>query len=177
MTDAVADRARSGAGEAQRALYPVQGIDYTQFVRVYLDVCCLKRPFDAQDQVLVRLETEAVMTILSVPAGRIAHIRAPAHVLENSLNPLRWRREAVGAWLSRGPIAEFSEGPLTGRVDELIGLGFKSFDALHLASAEAATADAFLTVDGRLRKKAETLAAQLHVRVTSPLVLVEEVFQ
>jgi len=28
-------------------------------VKVYLDVCCLKRPFDSQEQALVRLEAEA----------------------------------------------------------------------------------------------------------------------
>lgn len=117
------------------------------------------------------------MTILSVPAPRIIFVRAPVHVLENSLNPLRWRREAIRVWLSLGAIAEFAEAPLVSRTAELIGLGFKRFDALHLASAEAATADVLLTVDGRLRKKAEAGAAQLRVRVTSPLVLVEEVFQ
>ena len=146
-------------------------------MRVHLDVCCLKRPFDAQDQVLVRLETEAILTILSMPPTRVSHIRAPAHLLENSFNPLRWRRDAVSAWLSGGPFVQLDADALTRRVDELIGLGFKSFDALHVASAEIGTADAFLTVDGRLRKKAEALVAHVHVRVLSPLTLVEEVSQ
>ena len=146
-------------------------------MRVYVDVCCLKRPFDAQDQLLVRLETEAVMTILSVPPLRVTLVRTPAQVLENSLNPMRWRREAVAAWLSQGSIEPLPEAALVARTDELIGLGFKNFDAFHLASAEAVSAEVLLTVDTRFRKKAERLTAQLHVRVTSPLVLVEEVSQ
>ena len=83
----------------------------------------------------------------------------------------------MSAWLLREAIVKLPEAGLVSRTDELIGLGFKRFDALHLASAEAAIADVFLTVDDRLRRRAETLAACLRVRVTSPLVLIEEVFQ
>jgi hypothetical protein len=143
-------------------------------VLVYLDVCCLKRPFDAQDQLLVRLETEAILSLLSVPPPRMTFVRAPVHVLENSFNPVPWRREAISVWLSLDPIAALPEAALVSRTDELIGLGFKRFDALHLASAEVAGAEVFLTVDGRLRKKGEALAAHLRVRVTGPLVFAQE---
>jgi hypothetical protein len=81
----------------------------------------------------------------------------------------------VAAWLSQGSIDPLPEAALVARTEDLIGLGFKNFDALHLASAEAASAEVLLTVDTRFRKRAERLAAQLHLRVTSPLVLVEEV--
>lgn len=33
-------------------------------MRVYLDVCCLNRPFDDQSQPRVRLETQAVLLVL-----------------------------------------------------------------------------------------------------------------
>lgn len=33
--------------------------------RIYLDACCLNRPFDDQSQERIRLETEAVILILS----------------------------------------------------------------------------------------------------------------
>jgi hypothetical protein len=33
-------------------------------MRIYLDVCCLSRPFDNQSQERVRLESEAVLMIL-----------------------------------------------------------------------------------------------------------------
>ncbi len=29
--------------------------------RIYLDVCCLNRPFDRQSQARIRLETEAML--------------------------------------------------------------------------------------------------------------------
>ena len=33
-------------------------------MRVYLDACCLNRPFDDQSQVRVHLESEAILAIL-----------------------------------------------------------------------------------------------------------------
>ena len=33
-------------------------------MRIYLDVCCLCRPFDDQSQDRIRLETEAIITLL-----------------------------------------------------------------------------------------------------------------
>jgi predicted nucleic acid-binding protein len=145
-------------------------------VKLYLDICCLKRSFDSQQQALVRLEAEAVATILSLPPERVTLVRTPAQTLENSLNPVRWRREAVAAWLDAVPVVALDDCELERRTAELIALGFKSFDALHVASAEAC-ADALITVDERFRKKAERLDPPLRVRVTSPLVLAQEVLE
>ena len=33
--------------------------------RIYLDVCCLNRPFDDQNQPRIRLESEAILIILA----------------------------------------------------------------------------------------------------------------
>jgi len=39
--------------------------------RIYLDVCCLNRPFDDQQQDRIRLESEAVLLILAhLEAGK-----------------------------------------------------------------------------------------------------------
>ena len=40
-----------------------EGIDQP-LLRIYLDVCCLNRPFDGQRQDRIRLESEAVLLIL-----------------------------------------------------------------------------------------------------------------
>ena len=39
-------------------------VESTPMSRIYLDVCCLNRPFDDQRQARVRLEAEAVLLIL-----------------------------------------------------------------------------------------------------------------
>ncbi|MBK8598885.1 MAG: PIN domain-containing protein [Holophagales bacterium] len=146
-------------------------------MRVYLDLCCLKRPFDLQDQPIVRLQTEAVLSILALPSSRIDLVRCPAHLLENSLNPVAARRDAVSLWLSNGPITRPPEAGLSARIATLVPMGFRSFDAFHLASAELSGAVVFVTVDLRLLKIAGRFSGQLSARVTDPLRLVEEIVE
>ena len=48
-------------------------------MKIYLDVCCYKRPFDSQTQERVRLETEAVLTILNrIEAGALKLVSSEA---------------------------------------------------------------------------------------------------
>ena len=54
------------------------------------------------------------------------------------------------------------------RVTELEVLGFKQFDALHIACAENGGADVLLTTDDRMLRLAKRHSAQLHVRVENP---------
>lgn len=143
-------------------------------VKLYLDLCCLKRPFDAQDQPIVRLQTEALLAILALPADIAHFVRSPAQRLENSLDPDPARREAVEVWLAQDLLSAVPEALVQKRMSGLTALGFKAFDAFHLASAELVGADAFLTVDLPLRKLAHRELSQLHVRVTDPVRFLEE---
>jgi hypothetical protein len=146
-------------------------------VRIYLDLCCLKRPFDLQDQPVIRLQTEAVLSILALSPTRVDLVRCTAHLLENSLNPVASRREAVSLWLSNGPITQPPETALSARIESLVATGFRSFDAFHLASAELSGAAVFVTVDLRLLKLAGRLSESLSTRVTDPVRLVEEIVE
>ena len=47
-------------------------------MRIYLDMCCLKRPFDDQSQPRIRLETEAVLSLLAAESATIEFIRSAA---------------------------------------------------------------------------------------------------
>lgn len=146
-------------------------------MRVYLDLCCLKRPFDLQEQPLVRLQTEAILSILALPSGTVELLRSEALVLENSLNPNHSRREAVSTWLFEEACQVLAERELSSRIKELQGKGFKSFDALHLASAELAKAATLLTVDLPLLKLAARVASELRVAVRDPIQFIEEIAQ
>ncbi|MDT3676648.1 hypothetical protein [Microcystis wesenbergii] len=50
-------------------------------------------------------------------------------------------------------------------------LGFKFYDALHLAFAEAGGADIFLTTDDRLLRKAQQYRDSIKVTVENPSLL------
>jgi hypothetical protein len=139
-------------------------------------MCCLKRPFDDQSQPRIHLESEAVLALLAAPADRVEFLRAPAHDLENDQNPLPVRAERVRQWLTAMLLAAPPDEVVVARTAELMALGFKNFDAFHLASAEGAGADVFVTCDDRLLAAARRQTAALRVRVASPLELAAEIF-
>lgn len=103
---------------------------------LYLDVCCLKRPFDDQALPRIRIETEAVLGLLAQDASRVTFVRSPAHDLENDQNPLAWRAERVRARLAERPPVTLQAEALETRTADLMARGLRGFDALHLACAE-----------------------------------------
>jgi predicted nucleic acid-binding protein len=60
------------------------------------------------------------------------------------------------------------------RALELEQRGFAGIDALHIASAESAGADVFLTTDDRLLRLAARHSDFLRVRVANPLAWVQD---
>ena len=72
---------------------------------IYLDMCCLKRPFDDQTQMRVRLESEAVLVLLSMESTTLQFVRSGALLLENSYNPVKDRAARVDQWLTNLPTA------------------------------------------------------------------------
>jgi predicted nucleic acid-binding protein len=59
----------------------------------------------------------------------------------------------------------------------LIAIGFKPFDALHVASAEALNAQVLSTCDDRLLAAARRNATTLKVRVVNPIDLALEILR
>jgi hypothetical protein len=142
---------------------------------VYLDMCCLKRPFDDQSQPRIRLETEAVLNILALEPEGVQFVRSAALLLENQFNPIRERAARVEQWLRAGPLWTTSDpSALQQRVDHFQQAGMKSFDALHLASAEQAGAAMLVTSDDRFLAAATRQADLRAVRPCSVLSSVKE---
>ena len=123
--------------------------------RLYLDVCCLNRPFDDWSQQRVRLEGEAVLAILErCQQGTLQLINSTALVAEISRTANTERRQRLLAALSIATQnIQVTEG-IVQRAATLGSLGFTAFDALHLACSEAAVVDSFLTTDDRLLRRA-----------------------
>ena len=120
------------------------------WVRAYLDICALKRPFDDQAQPRIRLEADAVLELLAAPPERLTFVHAVAQDLENAQNPLTWRATRVARWLVALPREDTKTDDLARRTRELMALGFRNFDAFHVACAEFANADVLATTDDRL---------------------------
>jgi len=138
--------------------------------RVYLDVCCLNRPFDDQSQDRVRLEAAAVLAVLGhVQYGDWEWISGEAVDFEVEQMPDPARRSRIQRLLHYAQHEVIVTQPVADRQRELEGLGFRPLDALHVACAESAAVDVFLSTDDRLVRLAGRLGAQLQVRVENPL--------
>ena len=136
---------------------------------VYLDVCCLKRPFDDASQDRIRREAEAVAAVLAAAErGRVRLVRSPAHDAENDRNPREDRRLATRLWLDAATDVVAAGSDVLTRARALALLGFTALDALHLACAEHAEARWFATTDDRLLARARTHAADLRIKVLTP---------
>jgi predicted nucleic acid-binding protein len=141
---------------------------------VYLDLCCLKRPFDDQRSTRIQLETAAIAGLIAqAERETIRMVRSPAHALENGRNPREDRRLAAALWIDAAQVTvDFSER-VASRSGELAGLGFGPLDALHTAFAEEAGARWLVTTDDRLIALGQRHRAALGVEITSPMRLLE----
>ncbi|MBS3954766.1 MAG: PIN domain-containing protein [Methylomicrobium sp.] len=146
--------------------------------KIYFDTCCINRPFDDQTQVRVRLEAEAVLGILSrVESGEWEWIGSEVLMDEIEQMPDMQRLSRVKLLSSFAQeIVDINEKEVE-RARELQKEGFQVFDALHIACAESAKADVFLSTDDRLLKQAQRVSKSLHVRVENPLTWVEEMME
>jgi predicted nucleic acid-binding protein len=145
-------------------------VESTPMPRIYLDVCCLNRPFDDQRQERIRLEAEAVLLILGrCEAGAWQWVSSAVVEEEVNNTPSRERRSRVRNMLSGAYRTVALADAAIARAQELKAMGFRTYDALHLACAEQATVDVFLTTDDRVRRIATCHTAQLEVRVANPL--------
>lgn len=143
---------------------------------IYLDVCCLNRPFDDQTQERIRLGAEAVLLILErCQAGTWRLLGSKAVDYEVSRIPDVERRRKVFQLTSIARAKQVVSEAAQTRAEELERLGFKALDALHIACAEAGDADVLLTTDDRLLAKAKELRGSLHVKVENPILWLMEV--
>jgi len=144
-------------------------------VRIYLDMCALKRPFDDQSNARIALETTAVLSILkSVAEGRAEAVRSIAHQAENSRNPDERRSRAVSMWLETLNPLEETSPVVSSRTSVLHESGLGPIDAFHLAWAEHLKADVLVTTDDDFRAKASQPDVMSTVRVLDPVSLVGE---
>jgi len=139
--------------------------------QIYLDVCCLNRPFDDQTQERVRLEAEAVLLILSrCQSHRLQLIGSEVVDYEISLIPEMEKRQKVQLLATLAASRVIVTEEIENRATKLANLGFNTFDVLHLACAEEGGADILLTTDDRFLSAAKRNAYMLNVRVENPVI-------
>ena len=141
-------------------------------MKIYLDTSVYNRPFDDQTQPRIWLETLALALVLQlVEAGEAMLINSTVLEFENSRNPFSLRQDWMSRCLEQATDYQRVDESIRERAETLEKHGLKAIDSLHVACAESAGADYFLTCDDRLLKK------QKHITVSSmnPLDFVQKV--
>ncbi len=124
--------------------------------KIYLDTCCLSRPFNDQISIRIRRETKAVEMILkNFSTGDWSWIVSGALTFEVDNNQDMSQRNEMKYQMADAYINVSISEIERARGRELEKLGFKQLDALHLACAERGNADVFLTTDDRLLRRAK----------------------
>ena len=136
---------------------------------IYLDICCYNRPFDDQMQERIHLESEAVLTILKMGQMKKVII-VGSEILELEMNRMmdaNKKQRVLDLYNVADMRIPYTDKIRKRSADIMSVSNIRTFDSLHIASAEEANADVLLTTDDRLEKIAEKLA--LKTRVLNPL--------
>ena len=123
-------------------------------MRVYLDNCCYNRPFDDQNQIRIHLEAQAKLYVQSqIKDGKIELVWSYILDYENAFNPFEERKNIIEKWKSKAMLDIEENEHILQYAKELVSLGLKSKDALHVACAIEGKCDYFLTTDDKVLNK------------------------
>ncbi|PPD47690.1 MAG: PIN domain-containing protein [Methylobacter sp.] len=143
-------------------------------MKIYLDNCCLNRPFDNQADLRIHLEAEAVKTIITLVEQRTWQlISSPILKFEIAKLTDDSRKRELQLMESLASETIVITQQIAEKAKQFESLGLQAFDALHLACAEN-NADVLLTVDDKFIKKAKNMN-KLEINICNPLVWLNEV--
>ncbi|MBI3208280.1 MAG: PIN domain-containing protein [Candidatus Solibacter usitatus] len=144
-------------------------------MKIYMDACCLSRLTDDHSQARIREEAEAVEHVLAaVRRGAVDLVTSEALEEEVRRNSSIQRRAEAQTMLSLAATRIEIDGPVVLRAQDLVGLGYSPFDALHIAAAEFIGADVLLTTDDRLLRRTARKVGSPRIPVRNPLSWIKE---
>jgi predicted nucleic acid-binding protein len=138
-------------------------------MRVYLDICAFNRPFDDQAHIRIRLEAEAKLYIQGrIKASEVELVWSYILDIENDQNPFKEKRLAVGRWRKYAAVDIGESTAVLDKANQLVAIGIRPKDALHVACAIAGKADYFMTTDDKLLKR---LSGETQTKAIGPIEL------
>ncbi|HHY23273.1 MAG TPA: type II toxin-antitoxin system VapC family toxin [Clostridiaceae bacterium] len=144
-------------------------------MKIYLDVCCLNRPFDIQYDDRIRIEAEAILSILlQCQQGNWQLISSDITSIEISKIQNINKKQKVLILESLAAERVNLNKDIEQRSKILFDFGIDLFDSLHIASAEKAKANVMLTTDDKLINKAKKIK-DIQIRVENPVIWLMEV--
>jgi predicted nucleic acid-binding protein len=144
-------------------------------VRIYLDTCCLNRPFDEQTDERVILETQAILGIIDRCETDDVWFFFSSDVLDDEISRIVHpvKKQKVESLYQSAAVHIDLNDVIIEQAKEQERFGLRPYDSLHLACAEYAQADVLLTTDRKFINKAKQ--KKLKTRVVNPLVWLMEI--
>lgn len=142
-------------------------------MKIYMDVCCLCRPFDDQTMRRTCLEVTAVQEIIRRCASQeFTLITSEAITEELSKIPDIRKRLRVEKIVSGAKEQILIDEDIIARMHEIIAIGGDAMDSLHIACAERAGAILLTTDDGLITffKSSQNI----QVRIENPVTWLKE---
>ncbi len=145
-------------------------------IKIYLDACCLNRPFDDQSYPRIHLESEAIqLVLLYCETGYVKWYGS--EILDYEINqtpdPLKMELLRIVAGQAQGHVA--LKETIRKRANVFRKWKITALDALHVACAENVKVDYFLTTDDKLLSKLRRHKRELKIITENPLKWVQEV--
>ena len=142
-------------------------------MKIYLDVCCLCRPFDDQTMGRIRLEVTAVQEIIRRCASHEFTLVTSEAILEElSQIPDIRKRLRVEKIVSGAKEQIVIDDDIIARMHEIIAWGGDVMDSLHIACAERAGAVLLTTDDGLITFFKSS--RNIQIRIENPVTWLKE---
>lgn len=143
--------------------------------KIYLDLCAIQRPLDTANQIRIILEAEAVLGIIALcDNNQVELLSSEALLFEGEQSSLFVRKEHTFAVLTKAKSTLMIAQKEKDRAAEIVKIGIKPLDALHIALAESGNADFFCTCDDKILRNASKIN-NLAVKIVNPVDLVKEI--
>lgn len=144
-------------------------------MKIYMDVCCLCRPFDDQLIPRIQYESDAIIAILSRCERDWDLVWSSAITYEIAKILDHQKRHYVTSFVAKTKITVFVDKAVKERALVFMGWGIKALDALHVACAEQAGAAIFLTTDDTLKNIMSHHSETISIQIVNPAQWYEEV--
>jgi len=136
-----------------------------------LDVCTFNRPFDNQNQLKIKLETEAKLFIQhGIVSGSFELVWSYILEYENNQNRFDDRRNAISEWKKIAKIHCIENSKIIEYAENLSQRNIRTKDALHIACSVYTHSDYFITTDKQLFNLVLN-----DIRIINPLAFLNEV--
>jgi predicted nucleic acid-binding protein len=128
---------------------------YTGEVKLYLDNSFLNRPFDDPQVGMNKDEGSVLFAIIQLAKeGRVHLVRSALIEVENATNDIAARKSFVDSVMNLAAVYQNLSDSIVSRAQTIVQeYRLQPLDAAHLASAEAAQVDFFITCDYTVLKR------------------------